>query len=53
VHMSLYPDWIGADQERLVDLRGDRLTLSTRSLLLRGIQQTAHLTWERVSTLEQ
>jgi len=53
VHMSLYPNWIGADQERLVDLKGDRLTLSTRSLLLRGIQQTAHLTWERVSTSEQ
>jgi hypothetical protein len=51
--MSLYPNWIGADQERLVDLKGDRLTLSTRSLLLRGIQQTAHLTWERVSTSEQ
>jgi Lipocalin-like domain len=53
VHMSLFPNWIGADKERLVDLRGERLTLSTRSLLLRGVQQTAHLTWERVSTSEQ
>jgi len=53
VHMSLFPNWIGADQERLVDLRGERLTLSTRSLLLRGIQQTAHLTWERISKSEQ
>lgn len=51
--MSLFPNWIGADQERLVDLRGNRLTLSTRALLLRGIQQTAHLIWERVSTSER
>jgi hypothetical protein len=43
----------GGDQERLVDLRGERLTLSTRALLLRGIQRTAHLIWERVSTSKQ
>jgi hypothetical protein len=53
VHMSVFLNWISADQERLVDLRGERLTLSTRSMLIRGIQRTAHLTWERVSTLEQ
>jgi hypothetical protein len=53
VEMSLFPNWIGVDQERLVDLRRSRLTLSTRALLLRGIQQTAHLIWERVSTPEQ
>jgi lipocalin-like protein len=48
VEMSLFPNWIGGDQERLVDLRANRLTLSTRPLLLGGIQQTAHLIWERV-----
>jgi Lipocalin-like domain len=53
VELSLFPNWIGGDQERLVDLRGERLTLSTRALLLRGIQQTAHLIWERVSTSKQ
>jgi Lipocalin-like domain len=53
VQMSLFPNWIGGDQERLVDLRGNRLMLSTPPLLLRGIQQTAHLIWERVSTSEQ
>ena len=53
VELSLFPNWVGVDQERLVDLRGDRVTLSTRPLLLRGIQQTAHLIWERVSTSEQ
>ncbi len=53
VELSLFPNWIGADQERLVDLGGSRLTLSTRPLLLRGTQQTAHLIWERVSTQER
>ena len=53
VELSLFPNWIGGDQERLVALSGNRLTLSTRPLLLRGIQQTAHLIWERVSTSEQ
>ena len=53
VELSLFPNWIGGDQERLVDLRGSRLTLSTRPLLLRGIQQSAHQIWERVSMPEQ
>ena len=48
VELSLFPNWVGGDQERLVNLLGDRLTLSTRPLLLRGIEQTAHLIWERV-----
>ena len=53
VEMSLFPNWIGGDQERLVDLGARGLTLSTRPLLLRGLEQTAHLVWERVSTSEQ
>jgi hypothetical protein len=48
VELSLFPNWVGGDQERLVELRGNRLTLSTRPILLRGIQQTAHLIWERI-----
>ena len=48
VELSLFPNWVGGDQERLVELEGNRLTLSTRALLLRGKQQTAHLIWERV-----
>jgi Lipocalin-like domain len=53
VELSLFPNWIGGYQERLVDLGENRLTLSTRPLLLRGIQQTAHLIWERISTSER
>jgi hypothetical protein len=48
VELSLFPNWVGVEQERLVDVRGNRLTLSTRPILLGGIQQTAHLIWERV-----
>ena len=48
VELSLFPNWVGVDQERLVELTGNRLTLSTRPILLGGVQQTAHLIWERV-----
>ena len=48
VELSLFPNWVGVDQARLVELRGNRLTLSTRPILLEGKQQTAHLLWERV-----
>jgi hypothetical protein len=47
VAVSLFPNWVGTDQERLVDLVGDRLTLSTRPLLMGGEPQTGHLVWER------
>ena len=48
VELSSFPNWVGVDQERLVELNGNRLTLSTRPILLGGIEQTAHLIWERV-----
>ena len=48
VEVSLFPNWVGVEQERLVEFKGNRLSLSTRPMLLGGIQQTAHLIWERV-----
>jgi hypothetical protein len=48
VELSLFPNWVGVDQERLVEVRANRLTLSTRPTLFDGIQQTARLVWERV-----
>jgi hypothetical protein len=47
VELSLFPNWVGLDQERLVEVTGNRLTLSSGPILLEGIQQTAHLIWER------
>jgi len=48
VELSLFPNWVGVDQERLVEVTGNRLTLSTHPILLGGMQSTAHLIWERV-----
>jgi hypothetical protein len=48
VELSLVPNWVGSDQERWVELAGDRLTLSASPLLLSGKQQVPCLVWERV-----
>src|SRR3712207_5479695 len=48
VELSLFPNWVGVEQERLVELRGDLMTLSTRPMLFGGMQRSAHLIWERV-----
>jgi hypothetical protein len=53
VELSLFPNWVGVEQERLVEVKGNRLTLSTRPILLGGVQRTAHLIWEAVRTPEQ
>ena len=50
VELSLFPNWIGVEQERLVEVAGDRLILSTRPILLGGVQRIARLIWERVGT---
>lgn len=48
VELALYPGWVGGDQTRLVELAGNRLTLSTRPSMIEGREQTARLVWERV-----
>jgi Lipocalin-like domain len=48
VEFSLFPNWVGSDQERWVELVGDRLILSASPLLLAGEQQVPRLVWERV-----
>jgi lipocalin-like protein len=47
VELSLFPNWSGVEQERLVEVAGNRLNLSTRPMVFQGIQQSAHLVWER------
>jgi Lipocalin-like domain len=49
VELSLFPNWSGGDQERLIELAGNRLILSARPMLLEGRQQIARLVWERVA----
>ena len=53
VELSLFPNWVGVEQERLVEFVGDRLVLSTRPILLGGMQRIARLTWERARTSER
>jgi hypothetical protein len=48
VELSLFPNWVGSDQQRWVELAGDRLILSARPLLLAGQLQVPRLVWERV-----
>ncbi len=48
VELSLFPNWEGVEQERLVEVKGDRMTLSTRPMLLGGVQRSAYLIWERL-----
>jgi hypothetical protein len=52
VELSLFPNWVGVEQERIVEVAGNRLTLSTRPILLGGAQRTAHLIWEAVGVSE-
>jgi hypothetical protein len=47
VELSLFPNWVGSDQERAVELSGDRLILSAGALLLGGLRQAPRLVWER------
>jgi hypothetical protein len=48
VELSLFPNWIGLDQERLFDVSGDVLTLRTRPMPMGGADRSAHVVWERV-----
>ena len=49
IELSSFPNWVSVDQERLMELGENRLTLSTHPMLMQGKKQTAHLIWERVS----
>lgn len=47
IELSLFPNWTGVIQERIVHLDGDTLRISTPPLLIKGKVQTAHLVWRR------
>jgi hypothetical protein len=48
IDVSLFPNWVGHNQERKFDLKGNQLTLSTPLMLVGGRQLSTHLIWERV-----
>jgi len=47
VEGSMFPNWVGMDQERCFKCSGEQLTLSTLPLLLGGRRSTVHLIWAR------
>lgn len=47
VEVSLFPNWVGMDQERYFELADNRLCLSTEPLPFGGSRMTAYLEWER------
>jgi len=49
VAISLFPNWVGGEQRRTVAWDGERLILTTPSLLTGGSSVTHRLAWERVS----
>jgi Lipocalin-like domain len=47
--VSLFQNWTDIDVERFFEIQGDKLTLSTSTLIFDGIQGTAVLVWEKLS----
>lgn len=48
IEVSLFPNWIGVNQERMFELKGNQLTLSTPLMLVGGRLLSTHLIWIRV-----
>jgi len=47
VKASLFPNWLGGDQERFYEVVGNRSSISTPWMLLAGREQRSYLIWER------
>ncbi|MGA8303883.1 MAG: lipocalin-like domain-containing protein [Thermoplasmata archaeon] len=52
IKTSLFPNWVGQDEERPYVLIGDRLNMKTKSVLAGGRQVAAEVIWSRVSKLK-
>lgn len=47
IDASLFPNWVGTDQQRFIEIDGDRLVLTTPPFLIYNKEQQAYLIWER------
>ena len=47
VELSLFPNWVGIDQVRYVEVEADELTITTEPLAIGG-ETVNRLVWERV-----
>ncbi len=50
LEISLFPNWIGKDQERFYKIEGSRLTLSTRPMNFNGKKVVSKLVWEKIKS---
>jgi hypothetical protein len=48
VKVSLFPNNVGKDQERIFQFDGDMLSLTTPPSLIGGARRVGHLVWKRV-----
>lgn len=47
IEVSLFPNWIGKNQERFFEIEGDLLTLSTKPMNFDGKKVVSRLVWKR------
>lgn len=47
--VSLYPNWIGQNQERFAELDGETLVLSAAPRLSQGVVSTPRIKWRRAA----
>jgi hypothetical protein len=48
IEVSLFPNWVGKAQVRFARLEGDQLVLSTKPMVIQGVERRAEIVWERV-----
>ena len=49
---SLFPNWVGTDQQRFIEVDSGNLLLSTPPFLINGKEQKAYLVWERAVNVQ-
>lgn len=52
VEVSFFPNWVGANQVRYVQLNGELLTLITPPILVNGVEIFGSLIWQRVANIK-
>jgi hypothetical protein len=50
IQLSLSPNWVATDQIRFVVLSADHLHLSAGAVLINGMLQAPHSTWQRAQS---
>jgi hypothetical protein len=48
IELCLYPNWIGADEERYFEFSGNELILRTAPMMIGGVELTGRVIWQRV-----